>query len=316
MFGEDEKNKKLHISGELKTLIVIREALGNLEKTIKSINIENVSVDNIDYVKKYLREELAILAKKVNTTVNSIHIPESLSVSNFEIKVEDLKTLIETINDLRAILAQVDFKPTIDVKTPEVKIPEIKVPKAEVDVKIPPISVPEPKVTIAPKIDLSNIIKALNPLRYLSNKASQPLAVRMSDGKKFIRILKDTGERMVTAFANAPGMTTDDFKTAYKKLDTASGIVSARKTVATAGTAVQLITARTLCFRVDLSADLGNTNPVVVGGSAVVAASDSQKGIVLIPGNDVISVLIDDVSKLYVDAQTNGDSVCFNYYTR
>ena len=52
-------------------------------------------------------------------------------------------------------------------------------------------------------------------------------------------------------------------------------IVSNRKAVGTAGVAVKLIADSTPCFRVDLSADLGNTNPVVVGGSTVKAASDS-----------------------------------------
>ena len=91
-------------------------------------------------------------------------------------------------------------------------------------------------------------------------------------------------------------------------------ITSDRKSVTSAGTAEKLVASSTPCQYVEVSADLGNTNPVVVGGSDVVAASDSQKGIVLIPGNDPWRIDIDDVSKLYVDAQTNGDSVTFNYY--
>lgn len=91
-------------------------------------------------------------------------------------------------------------------------------------------------------------------------------------------------------------------------------IVSGRKAVTAAGTAEKLVATATYCYRVDLSADLGNTNPVVVGGSDVVAASGSQKGVVLIPGNDPITILIDDVSKIYVDSQTNSDAVCFTYF--
>jgi len=91
-------------------------------------------------------------------------------------------------------------------------------------------------------------------------------------------------------------------------------IVSGRKAVAAAGTAEQLASSSTPCYRVDVSGDLGNTNPVVIGDSTVVAASGSQKGIVLIPGNDPREILVDDVSKLWVDSQTNGDAVCFNYY--
>lgn len=94
----------------------------------------------------------------------------------------------------------------------------------------------------------------------------------------------------------------------------ASKIVSGRKAVSNAGTAEQLLSTVTHCYRVDVSADLGNTNPVVLGGSTVVAAEGSQKGIVLIPGNAPRTILIDDVSKIYVDSITDGDAVCFNYY--
>lgn len=85
------------------------------------------------------------------------------------------------------------------------------------------------------------------------------------------------------------------------------------RTVTTAGTAVQLTATATPCRKVWLNADLGNTNPVVVGDSTVVAANGSQRGIVLIPGNPPVSIEIDDLSKLYVDAQTSGDEVCGVY---
>ena len=90
--------------------------------------------------------------------------------------------------------------------------------------------------------------------------------------------------------------------------------VSGRKAITTAGTAEKLVAASTPCVKVELSADLGNTNPVAVGGSGVVAASGSQEGIVLIPGNDPYVIEIDDVVKLWADVQTNGDAVAFNYY--
>ena len=94
----------------------------------------------------------------------------------------------------------------------------------------------------------------------------------------------------------------------------ANKIIAGRKAVTAAGTAEKFVANSTACYRVDMCADLGNTNPVVVGGAEVVAADGSQKGIVLIPGNPPITVLTNDVSKLYVDAKTNGDAVCFTYY--
>ena len=94
----------------------------------------------------------------------------------------------------------------------------------------------------------------------------------------------------------------------------ARSIIVGRKAVAANGTAEKIIAAVTFCYRVDLSADLGNANPIVIGGVGVVAASGSMQGIVLTPGNPPITILTDDVSKIYVDSQNNGDAVCFVYY--
>lgn len=87
-----------------------------------------------------------------------------------------------------------------------------------------------------------------------------------------------------------------------------------RKVVTTAGTPVPLVDNSIQCFMVLISADLGNASPVVVGNSQIVAASGSQKGVVLVPGNPPTQFIIDDVSKIYVDAQTDGDAVCFVYF--
>ena len=91
-------------------------------------------------------------------------------------------------------------------------------------------------------------------------------------------------------------------------------IVSGRKTVTPAGTAVQITTTSIQCFLVLLSADLANTSPIVIGSSNVVAALDSQKGVVLTPGNPPLVFPIRNVSDIYVDVITAGDSVCFVYF--
>ena len=94
----------------------------------------------------------------------------------------------------------------------------------------------------------------------------------------------------------------------------AKKIVVGRKAVAVPGTAEQFLTDVNHCYRVDICGDVGNANVVVVGGENVVAASGSQQGITLFSGNPIVTILIDDVSKLWVDAITAGDSVCFVYY--
>lgn len=91
-------------------------------------------------------------------------------------------------------------------------------------------------------------------------------------------------------------------------------IVSGRKSVTTPGVAEKLVATSTYCFMLIVSADLGNTNPVVVGGSETLAAGGSQKGIVLVPGNNPVTIVVNDVSKVYVDAQTASDAVCFTYF--
>lgn len=96
----------------------------------------------------------------------------------------------------------------------------------------------------------------------------------------------------------------------------ANQIISGRKAVTAAGTAEPILATNAHCYRVDISADLGNTNPVVVGGSGVVAALGSQEGVVLTPGNPVYTVLTNNVAKIYVDSITNGDAVCFVYYVQ
>ncbi len=93
-----------------------------------------------------------------------------------------------------------------------------------------------------------------------------------------------------------------------------STITSGRKVVTSAGSAARLVASLTPCKYVKVCADLGNDNPVVVGGSGVVADADSQKGEILMPGNAPVRIDIDDVNKLFVDAQSNGDAVVFNYY--
>ena len=94
----------------------------------------------------------------------------------------------------------------------------------------------------------------------------------------------------------------------------ASGsLVTGTKTITIAGSAEQITATSTPIAGVWVSADLGNTNPVVVGDSSVVAASDFQQGVVLIPGNPAVYIEVTDLSSLYVDSITNGDKLCYAY---
>lgn len=303
-------------------LHLLIQGIRDLKKSTDRINIpESVEVANIDHVKLYLRTELARLAQQINKIVNSISFPKSIQVSNFPkypdiIKIQELQQVIEAINDLRALIAQTEYNPTINIETPKIEPPEVKIPP----IKVPPITVPKAEVRVEPQveIDLSELSDALKPLKYLSDKAGKPLSVRLSDGVKFIKALQDfvgKQEKWVTAFSTSKGLDEDEFENKFEKMTQASKAVGFKKTVAAAGTPVVLGTAS--CYRVQLSGDTDAGIVTVVGGSnAVRAASGSKNGIVIIPGNPPVTIDVDSLSKLWVDAETNGGVLCGVYYQR
>ena len=87
-------------------------------------------------------------------------------------------------------------------------------------------------------------------------------------------------------------------------------------TVGTAGTPVQFATVKTPCDRVDVSADTDAGSIMAVGDSSVDAVSPNKNGLMILPGNAPHTIYINDLSKLYVDAETSGGRLCIAYYTR
>lgn len=90
----------------------------------------------------------------------------------------------------------------------------------------------------------------------------------------------------------------------------ASGLVAGAKTVTTAGTRVQLVASSTACTKIIMTAEDDNTGKIYYGGSTV----SSSVGDYLFPAQK-ITLEIDDVNKVYIDAETNGDGVKFTYFT-
>jgi hypothetical protein len=97
-------------------------------------------------------------------------------------------------------------------------------------------------------------------------------------------------------------------------IETARRIISGRKVITSAGVPVQLLSEETYCYKIHLSADTGSNGIIVFGDSSIVATEGSQQGAVLIGGNPPIEIIIDDVSKVWVDGVVNGDAVTFTYY--
>lgn len=89
-------------------------------------------------------------------------------------------------------------------------------------------------------------------------------------------------------------------------------IADNRKVVTTAGTAVALSTSAARVGSVAITAETDNTGLIVVGGSTVVAALATRRGVPLSPG-DTITLDIDQLSDVYIDSTVNGDGVTFVY---
>ena len=90
------------------------------------------------------------------------------------------------------------------------------------------------------------------------------------------------------------------------------GIGDGRKTVATAATAEALVAASTPAKYVIITAESDNTGVIVVGGSTVVAALATRRGIPLAAGKSM-AFAVDDLADVYLDTTVNGDGVTFLY---
>ena len=79
-------------------------------------------------------------------------------------------------------------------------------------------------------------------------------------------------------------------------------------TVTTAGTAVQLTSTDTPCKKIEIFAKADNTGNIFVGGTTV----SSTSGAVLEQARS-ISLWIDNVNKVYIDSEYDGDGVGYVY---
>ncbi len=92
-----------------------------------------------------------------------------------------------------------------------------------------------------------------------------------------------------------------------------TGIGHGVMTVTTAGTDL-VLAASTACKIVIIQAQTDNTNPVAVGATGVDATIATGTGILLYPG-EVITLEVDNLTDVYVDALTSGEGVRYTYLT-
>lgn len=91
----------------------------------------------------------------------------------------------------------------------------------------------------------------------------------------------------------------------------ASTVGDGRQVVATPGTAVALAVS-TAIKEVTITAELDNTGTLTVGGSAVVDAEATRRGIPLYPG-DSITLKSDNLAEVFIDAEIATDGCSYTY---
>ena len=182
----------------------------------------NISVDNLDQVKLYLRQELAILSTKLQKSMSETNGSKAHAED-----IARLKSMQEVMMSLvklyESIFSRIELNPIVNVHpeftVPDINIPEIKIP----DIIMPEVRFPEmpiPQVHVSPadvSIDIEALLDALEPLRLLSSDPYSPISVRLSDGRKFVEALqaiKDSTDKMGVVYAGQSGMTIDEYKTA------------------------------------------------------------------------------------------------------
>ena len=90
-------------------------------------------------------------------------------------------------------------------------------------------------------------------------------------------------------------------------------IFDGRKVVAAAGTAVTITSATLAVFWVVFTAETDNTGIIALGGSTVVAAQTTQRGLLLLAGESSPPMFDADLNLTYIDATVTGDGVSYAY---
>lgn len=334
----DERERKAFLAS------LVKEIVSKLSTVTVSNMKDSISVDNFDEVTAALRNELSRANKPLMklleglnlTNKEQTHVIQEIEEkaekdfrSEFQpILIKRPRDRVEVINleeiffpDKMSVSNLREIKPFFDELGRLIE-KTFNIPAPKVTVNPPQINIPETKIDI-PEVDLDPIIKTLNSnlQKIKTNSVTRPLAVRLSDGQKWIKEIVGKMGAMQTTLAGFSdiirlrGKSGTVIEPATSDLQKSPGtIVSGTKTVTTAGTAVRIIATSTPCRYVWLNGDLGNTGGVLaVGDSSVDAIEDQMQGLIIIGGNLPVRLEIDNLNKLWVDAQTNGDKLSYAY---
>lgn len=171
-------------------IIIIKELFDLIKENSSIITdkLSSVEVSNFDVVRVALRNELSPVVSKIVMALNSLEkFPKDLSINN----LKDLSEKLDTVNDsIKNIKTEINVSsPEIPpITIPDIIVPDIVIPKIP-EIRLPDITLPEIKLPdLSQEIDFKPVIDALkfNLEKLRKNSVNRPMAVRLSDGEKWI----------------------------------------------------------------------------------------------------------------------------------
>ena len=223
-------------------LQVLLQALEGIRTEISESVVDKVTVLNQDEIKASLHNELNRISKPIISAIDKLALDKT--------KLEEIKRDIEAKNaialeenfDLQIIrkpkhrmmidnLSDIAFPDTFEVRnladlqkyfdslsdvirsTFNIEIPTPQVTVNPPQVNVPEIVIPQSSVNV----DLSGLLEALDPLKFISDRPNKPISVRLSDGEKFlkaVRTILENQERQAVAFSQ--GLNESALKKALK----------------------------------------------------------------------------------------------------
>jgi hypothetical protein len=185
-------------------LAVIRSFVSSIIEQLQDLSInrieQGVDVNNLDEVTSALRSEVKLLSSQLAVLVGEVRKldrDKTFSISNLkdiplqrEVSVLNLSDIkmpdsvsISNLSEIRsAISSLADEIKRIKIESPVVNVPKVSIPAPVVTVQPTPVNITENNIDISPVIDAVNT--GLERLK--ENSETNPIAVRLTDGSKWI----------------------------------------------------------------------------------------------------------------------------------
>ncbi len=299
--AEDKQNSKTDIEfvAKLLTRLLYASDFSN-EQTLQLIQEHKITQEGanivIDTIKDFIEN---LKSKQIQTIVN---LPRTVEIEN-ELKIERP----EWTNELKINTKEIERRLKNIARAIEDKevVKEVAI-KNEIAIKKPSwykeINVTSIVTEITSWFD--EFINSIIDRRFFKIKTEKPLDVVIVDRRGKAIDIKALGGSTVQSggFIMSGGGSSGIFEDMNDN----------RKTVTVAGTREQIAIA-TPCSKVIITAMISNTGYVVVGGSTVVAAEATRRGIPLVAGQSM-EINIGNLSKIYIDAEVTGEGITYIYF--